>query len=501
MSAGILLIGPSSTKTGESLLKFHREALEKRLDNLSVSSAPAGNRDAIDRAVSELHASQISVLLCVPVTLFPESPVEASLNPLVQDIRNTYPDLTVEVLDPVGSTETFHDMLAEQIQNHIPYGMYGEYEIIGGEKLRKGFTTGSCAAGAAKIAVQLLAGEIESKEEARETRDLVRISLPENQETLTLPVSEIAYPGGNPRVGIRKDAGDDPDITDGVLVRVQAEWTDGDEIELRAGDGVGTVTEPGLKVEPGEPAINPVPEQMIRNEVHRSLPEDENRGVRLTVSIPEGKERAEKTYNKRLGIEGGLSILGTTGKVTPMSLSAWKQSLLPKLDRADAEDVATAVLVTGNRSRKKMIKAGFDENQVAETSNFIGEMLERAASLSFDHILLVGHIGKVVKVSGGIFNTYSKLADARLEIITAEAALAGLDHPRIVELAECPSAERAGLLLQEWDRQDVLDRLIQNARERIKSHLDDSPPVDVSFLNLSGDILASSRRLDPEAYP
>ncbi len=203
---------------------------------------------------------------------------------------------------------------------------------------RTGFTTGTCAAASAKAATMLLSGLLDTRE--------VEVGLPDGTR-VTLPVEAAARNRVFAEASVRKVAGDDPDVTDGCLVTARVEWAEDSEIRLLAGEGVGMVTKPGLSVPVGEPAVNPVPRLMIRDAVR----EVTDRGLSITLAIPGGKELAKKTFNPRLGVEGGLSILGTSGIVRPFSTPALRDALKCALSVAVACKVACPVFVRPNRRK------------------------------------------------------------------------------------------------------------------------------------------------------
>lgn len=276
-------------------------------------------------------------------------------------------------------------------------------------ELRLGLTTGTCACAVAKASAYMLLNQ--------ERVNHVGIKLP-NGEDVVLEVKDEKFLPEHVECSTIKDAGDDPDITDGVKIIAKASFIDGKEIKLAAGTGIGTVTKPGLAVEVGKPAINPVPLKMIYEALQEVVPA--NTGIEIMLSIHEGVELARKTFNPRLGIKGGISILGTTGIVKPMSEEALKASLVLPLKQLAAAGCTKAVLSPGNYGKafsKQQLKS--NEEKTILTSNFIGYMLEQAVRNKFTHLVLIGHIGKLVKIAGGIFNTHSRIADARNEILAA----------------------------------------------------------------------------------
>lgn len=304
------------------------------------------------------------------------------------------------------------------------------------DKPRLGYTTGSCAAAAAKASVLLLRG--------RESQE-VTITLP-GGEPLTLPVAWQEKNREKAITAIQKVSGDDPDVTNGLLVLVSACRQD-EGITILGGEGIGVVTKPGLSVLPGNPAINPVPQAMIRREVRRVW--SERFGIELTVSIPGGESVAQKTFNPRLGIVGGLSVLGTTGLVIPRSVEGFLGTVAAELSVLFHQGVRDVVLVFGNYGRQYAKKRGFPDELIVSCGNFLGFALERIISLGFTRVFLVGELGKTIKVAGGIFLTDSRVADARMEILAASAALLGTSPKVIRQILDASFTEETLQYLEE----------------------------------------------------
>lgn len=346
--------------------------------------------------------------------------------------------------------------------------------------LRSGYTTGSCAAAAAKAAILVLCG--------RPSPDEVDIPLPDGTR-LTLPIEHIESGDGRVTAAVRKDAGDDPDVTDGVLVGATVEFAPAAEIVLAAGEGVGTVTKPGLALAPGEPAINPVPRQMIREAVR----EVTDRGVIVTVSIPGGKELAEKTFNPRLGVRGGLSILGTSGIVRPFSGSALRDALKCSLEVARACAVKHPVFVPG-RIGARAAKRHFavSDEQLIEVSNEWGFMLDLAADYPFDRLLALGHPGKLAKLAGDQWDTHSKRSHSAVPLV---AELTGELFGRAVGDADTVEAVFHGLTGEE--RTILAEGLSQRIAEAVSGRIRRRFPVSVVLVNLGGEILGSWGELEP----
>lgn len=292
---------------------------------------------------------------------------------------------------------------------------------------------------------------------------------------------------------IKKDAGDDPDITNGKLVGANVQITEDLDVIIKGGKGVGVVTKPGLYVLVGEPAINPVPLQMIKAEVSKVLPK--NKGCIITIIVPEGEELAKKTFNPKLGIIGGISILGTSGIVEPMSDDALKESLALELKMIANKGMDKAVLVPGNYGEEKAKNHfGIESNHIIKTSNFIGFMLNKSAQENIKKVLLIGHIGKLIKVSAGIFNTHSKVADARLEVIAANLALLGADQGIIKEIFNCVTTEGAVKIIEKYGYEAIYDMTCEKAEERCIGYTYGELEVGVIMFSMEKGILSIGQR-------
>ena len=321
-------------------------------------------------------------------------------------------------------------------------GIEQHYIEKDGKRLRYGFTTGTCAAAAAKAAAILLLSGTAPK--------TVPIRTPKGID-LNLPVLEPMREGGFASCAIRKDSGDDPDVTNGVLVYARVAYAKEPGISIDGGEGVGRVTKPGLKQTIGEAAINPVPREMIRQAVETVSDEYENTdGLSVVISIPEGVALAEKTFNPRLGIVGGISILGTSGVVEPMSEDALKDSIALEIRQRKALGDTRLILTPGNYGADFLkVAYGIGDERVVKCSNFIGDALKNAEDTGFSEVLLAGHIGKLVKLSGGIFNTHSKYGDHRAELIAAAARAAGAEEVTAQEMFNCVTTDEMLRILEE----------------------------------------------------
>lgn len=311
-----------------------------------------------------------------------------------------------------------------------------------GKRLHFGFTTGTCAAAAAKAATILLLSDT-----APQT---VSIRTPKGID-LTLPVLEPVRGDGFASCAIRKDAGDDPDVTDGVLVYARVSKRAQPGIAIDGGVGVGRVTKPGLKQAIGEAAINPVPREMIRLAIEQvAKAYDSEGGFSAVISVPEGVALAERTFNPRLGIEGGISILGTSGIVEPMSEDALIDSIVLEIKQRKALGDTRLVLTPGNYGADFLKERyGVPDERIVKCSNYVGDALNAAIDAGFREVLLCGHIGKFVKLSGGIFNTHSKRGDHRAELMAAAAQAAGADEPTQRAMFDCVTTDEMLRILEE----------------------------------------------------
>ena len=345
-------------------------------------------------------------------------------------------------------------------------------------RLRSGISTGASAAAAARAAALLLF--------RGEKRERVVVFNPEGMP-IEVPIASLSKKDDKVTAVVIKDGGDDPDVTSGLEIVVEASGSL-NGIAILGGKGVGVVTRKGLPVEVGEPAINPVPRMMITEAVSDLVPP--GKGVELTISVPLGEETAYKTLNPRLGIIGGISILGTTGVVRPMSDEAFKKSLEPLVDVAVAAGYDKLVLTPGRiGSRFAVVKYGLPGEAVVETSNFVGYMLDVCVDRGVKAVLLWGHHGKLVKVAAGIFQTHSRIADGRQETIAAYAGAFGADTGIINQILETRTSEEALGLLKENGLTGVMDIIAARASARAEEYTRGRLRVGTVLLGLDGAIL------------
>lgn len=341
-------------------------------------------------------------------------------------------------------------------------GSFEHYKNVNGKSLRLGYTTGTCAVLAAKgAAYALLSGTLP---------DRIRVMTPKGIEVEVLPF-ECFFEDGCAVCGVKKDAGDDVDMTDGLVIYAAVERIPSKEVLIEGGEGIGTVTKPGLDQRVGEAAINSVPRQKIR-EVLLSAADDfsYSGGFKVTVSAPGGEEIAKKTFNPRLGIKGGISIIGTSGIVEPMSLSAFADAVRLEIRQEAAQGQKRMIFVFGNYGMDHLRREGLDGKgiPVVMISNFVGDAIDEAVSCGVRHLVIAGHAGKLVKCAAGIMNTHSSVADGRREVFVTHAALCGASAETAGKLyGAVTSDESIRILKEEGIFVETMDLIMKSVYERL----------------------------------
>lgn len=349
--------------------------------------------------------------------------------------------------------------------------------------LRKGWTTGTCAAAAAKAAVEgLVSGAVPGE---------VEVELPSGRrvsfavEGGGIGGSDVDPAVNAARAVVVKDAGDDPDCTDGARVTAEVSFlAEGSETELRAGQGIGIITKPGLGLAVGAPAINSVPRRMIL----AAIAEVTERTVLVTFSVPGGLEMAEKTTNARLGIVGGISILGTTGIVRPFSTASYRASVVQQIDVAAAQGETTMVLATGHRSelRARAELPGLDEVCLVEVGDFTGIALRRAAAAGMVQCHLFAMAGKIAKLAAGVMMTHFHRSEVDTALL-AEVALETGAPPPVVEAATATATARHFFeVCVEEGCLGPLEELCRRARTNCESHAGGRISVEVWMVDFEG---------------
>ena len=358
------------------------------------------------------------------------------------------------------------------------------------KQLKGGYTTGACLAAGARAAAMLLQGE-----DPGDKVDIMAL----DGTPLQIPIHSVEMLPDAARVEIVKDAGDDPDITNGTSVFVTFRFLTLEQLKpvagrsvvyeqilFEAGQGIGHATKPGLSLAVGEPAINLGPRQLVYNSV-RDIVGDKPCMVR--VDIPAGRELAAKTLNPVLGIEGGISVIGTTGVLCPMSEEAFKNSLIPQIEVAKAAGFTTQIFVPGKIGERIASSWGLPKEAIVQTSNFIGFMLEAAADRGLEKILLFGHIGKLAKVAAGVFHTHNRVGDARLEVLAAYSASMGMPAEGVRRILQAVTTEEALPVIEEYGLASVYEVIAARASYRAERFLFNRLQVGTVLVTLQGKLL------------
>lgn len=328
--------------------------------------------------------------------------------------------------------------------------------------MKRGYTTGACAQAASKAAALMLAKKMAIKE--------VEVKLP-NGEQASFDILRPRIVNGYAHCAVKKYSGDDPDVTNGALIKAKARWAKRGGFKLLGGCGIGRVTKPGLQIGVGEAAINPVPRRFIKASVREAT----DRPIEITISVKGGRRLANKTFNPRLGIRGGISIIGTTGRVEPKSQEAFKASLICSLDVAKAMNFKEVVLVPGNIGERAVMRNfKFKKEQVVQMANYAGFMLKEVAKRGFRKITLAGHPAKLVKLTEGYFDTHSsKTEDAKKIFLRALSKISKIEpspfSSSVEEMIQILKKAKTGNLFHKLALQveDAAERYIKR-RSKVK---------------------------------
>jgi cobalt-precorrin-5B (C1)-methyltransferase len=357
------------------------------------------------------------------------------------------------------------------------------------KQLRHGFTTGSAAAAASKAGILYLA----TKKMLRE----IDIPLPEGGR-LTIPVEQIEELPGRVRATVIKDAGDDPDVTHRAKIRSTVHISSKERsgsICIEGGEGVGRVTKPGLPLDVGEPAINPVPRQQIREAVLEGIKQTELVGdVSIIIDVVDGKKIAEKTLNPRLGILGGISILGTRGTVIPYSAEAYMDSITMSMDIARAENLEVIALSTGGRTEKLLMKERPDmpESAFIEVADFFSFSLHEASKRGFLHILYSCFFGKLVKMAQGYPYTHARDSAIDFDRLSYWCAALGMDQDRVKGIRNANTArEVLGILVKDNNRDTAIKEIMKKALVSARNFTGPGPEISIYLFDFDGGLLTT----------
>jgi len=349
--------------------------------------------------------------------------------------------------------------------------------------MKNGFTTGTCAQAATKGACLMLAGN--------RIVDKVEVKTPSGVKLIL----DLAYQqlGKNfAKCAVIKKSAEAPDVTNGAKIFARVRLSEQKGVRIKGSQGVGKITKPGLAVKVGEWAINPVPREMILQEASRFL--HKHKGFEITISVPGGKELAKRTYNPKLGIVGGISIIGTTGIVEPKSLDAYRASLALELNvLIKARGAKRVVLVLGHVGEKYAKGAlKLKSNSIIKIGDHVGFMLKECAGKGVKNILLIGHIGKLVKVANGQFNTHCGFGDNRVNSIARYAKLCGAREGAIEDILNQTTAEATIGILNKAGLMNVFKKIAQETAAKAGEFVNNKVKIDCILLSLEGKVLGSS---------
>lgn len=350
-------------------------------------------------------------------------------------------------------------------------------------ELRTGYTTGTTATAATKAALHALLGSHVSE---------VQVSLPKGK-TATLKITWTRVENGKATCAAIKDGGDDPDVTHGAEIWSMVSFTDNaGALNIDGGKGVGRVTKPGLGLEVGRAAINPTPMAMIKQAVEQVAGEQlKTHGVNVVISVPKGEELAKKTDNPRLGIVGGISILGTTGIVLPYSTASFAAAIRQGLDVAIAAGADTVVLTTGGRS-EDFAKALFDlpEHCFVQMGDFAGYSIRQAASRKMGKAVIAGFIGKLTKMAMGVKQTHVRGSHVNMEFMAGLAEKCGADANVLAEISQANTARHVAEIVAKYNISGFNSLLCRKVHEQMHDHAKGQLQIEVIMFEFDGKVLA-----------
>jgi len=352
------------------------------------------------------------------------------------------------------------------------------------KKLRTGYTTGSSATAASKAALLSIIKQQKIEE--------VEITLPK-KTTIEIPVNSCQFEKNKSKCSVIKDGGDDPDVTHGAEIIVELTFTDNkNQIEIDGGEGVGIVTKPGLGLEINKPAINPVPKKMITGNL-QEIGENilKEKGIRVVISVPKGKELGPKTDNPRIGIKNGISILGTSGIVIPFSTASYAASIRQNLDVSIAMGNDTVVLTTGGRSEdfaKKIVD--LPEHCFVQMGDFSGYTIQQCGKKNIKKAYVVGFIGKLAKMAAGVKQTHVKGSKVDMNFLAELAKQVDADEKIIENIKKANTARHVSEIIQENNVGGFFELICTKVHKHMRKHSEEKVPIDVILFDFNGNILA-----------
>ena len=358
-----------------------------------------------------------------------------------------------------------------------------EEQLKSREKLRTGFTTGTAAAASAKAAILSIINQ--------KKIDSVKVTLPKNNE-IQIKINSCEFSSSIGKCSVIKDGGDDPDVTHGAEILVELSLTSElNKIEIDGGKGVGIVTKPGLGLEINEAAINPTPKKMITENI-REVADDilKNNGIKIIISVPNGKELAKKTDNPRLGIVGGISILGTTGIVIPYSTASFAASVRQNLDVSLAMGNDTVVLTTGGRSEdfsKKIVD--LPEHSFVQMGDFAGYTIQQCAKKRIKKAYIAGFIGKLAKMAAGVKQTHVKGSKVDTNFLSELAKSCKANENVINQIKMANTARHVQDIINENHVDGFFDLVCSKVYKQMRKHSEEKVPIEVILFDFDGSVL------------
>ncbi|MBA4459146.1 MAG: cobalt-precorrin-5B (C(1))-methyltransferase [Nitrosopumilaceae archaeon] len=358
------------------------------------------------------------------------------------------------------------------------------YFVVEEKKLRTGYTTGSSATAASKAALLSIIRQQKIEE--------IEITLPK-KTTIKIPVNSCQFEENKAQCSVIKDGGDDPDVTHGAEIIVELTFNENKkQIEIDGGEGVGIVTKPGLGLEINKPAINPVPKKMITENLQEIGKEILNeRGIRVVISVPKGKELGPKTDNPRIGIKDGISILGTSGIVIPFSTASYAASIRQNLDVSLAMGNDTVVLTTGGRSEdfaKKIVD--LPEHCFVQMGDFSGYTIQQCGKKNIKKAYVVGFIGKLAKMAAGVKQTHVKGSKVDMNFLAELAKKVNADQKVIDSIKKANTARHVSEIIQENNVDGFFELVCAEVHRHMSKHSEGKVPIDVILFDFEGNILA-----------